>query len=121
MNFSLRIKQLREENELSQAKLAKALQVGVGSVGMWESTSEIPPTKKLIRIADFFDVSLDYLVGRSDDRHETSQNYPSQLSQEEKKLLSDWRGLAPELRQMIKDLILSWQSSASSVIQKKKA
>lgn len=119
MNFSLRVKQLREENELSQAKLAKALQVGVGSVGMWESTGEIPPTKKLMRIADFFDVSLDYLVGRSDARHEVLQNYSSQLSAEEKKLLSDWKGLDPKLRQVIKDLIATWQSSASSVIQKK--
>ena len=68
MTFALRIKELREEKGLSQAKLAQALGIGVGSVGMWESTSEIPPVKKLLRISEFFNVSLDYLVGKSEVR-----------------------------------------------------
>ncbi len=66
MNFSLKLKELREERGFSQAQLAKALNVGVGSVGMWESTDRIPPAKKLVKIAEYFHVSTDYLLGRSD-------------------------------------------------------
>ncbi len=66
MKFSLRVKELRESKGLSQAKLAKALNVGTGSVGMWESTDQIPPIRKLIRIAEYFDVSIDYLIGREE-------------------------------------------------------
>ena len=85
MTFSLRIKALREERGLSQARLASALSVGVGSVGMWESTQEVPPAKKLIRIADFFEVSIDYLIGRSDIKSVAST---SELSEEEEQFLA---------------------------------
>lgn len=66
MNFSIRLKALRENKGLSQAQLAHELNVGVGSVGMWESTQRTPPAKKLQTIANYFDVSVDYLLGREE-------------------------------------------------------
>ena len=85
MNFSLNLKNLREEKGLSQAQLAKQLHVGTGSVGMWESTDRIPPVKKLVKIADFFNVSLDVLLGRNNNF--ILQSTPI-LPQEESNLLS---------------------------------
>lgn len=64
MNFSLRLKELREKKHLSQKQLAIELGVGVGSVGMWESSERIPPAKRLQTIANYFGVSVDYLLGR---------------------------------------------------------
>lgn len=64
MSFSIRLKELREKKGLSQAQLAKDLNVGVGSVGMWESTQRTPPAKRLQLIAEYFDVTVDYLLGR---------------------------------------------------------
>lgn len=64
MNFSIRLKELREQKGLSQAQLAKELNVGIGSVGMWESTLRTPPAKRLQAIANYFGVSVDYLLGR---------------------------------------------------------
>ncbi len=63
MTFSLKLKELRESRNLSQAQLAKDLGVGVGSVGMWESTERIPPSKKLVKIAKYFNCTTDYLLG----------------------------------------------------------
>ena len=102
MSFSFRIKELREERGLSQAKLAKELGVGTGSVGMWESTQEIPPVKKLLLIADYFGVSLDYLVGRSDVRvHSKAQADP---------FLTDYMTLSPERKELLKRLVKSWNA-----------
>lgn len=64
MNFSLRLKELREKKHLSQKQLAIELGVGVGSVGMWESSERVPPAKRLQTIANYFGVSVDYLLGR---------------------------------------------------------
>lgn len=96
MKFRLRIKQLREESGLSQAKLARELGVGVGSVGMWESSDEVPPVKKLQIIANYFDVSLDYLVGKSDVRKPTEGG--ASLTDEEEELLRLFRKLPAEYR-----------------------
>ncbi len=101
MSFSLRIKELREERGLSQAKLARELNVGTGSVGMWESAGEIPPVKKLLVIADYFGVSLDYLVGRSDIR--------APFSADADAFLSEYCALSPAKKELLKTLVQSWK------------
>lgn len=82
MSFSLRLKELREKAGMSQIMLAKSLNVGVGSVGMWESTTRIPPAKKLVMIADFFHVSTDYLLGRTDEPNTVNITYSPDAAQE---------------------------------------
>ena len=89
MSFALKLKEQREKKGLSQSALAKVLGVSIGCVGMWESTDRIPPAKKLITIANFFNVSSDYLLGRSDDAgiYTPYQNHNSR----EEELLSMFR------------------------------
>lgn len=65
--FSQRLKELRTSNSLTMVDIADALHINKTSVFTWESTKTIPSTEKLIELADYFNVSLDYLVGRSDD------------------------------------------------------
>lgn len=74
MNFSLRLKELREKKQISQKQLAIDLGVGVGSVGMWESSDRTPPAKKLKVIADYFGVSIDYLLGIDNEPKPTDEN-----------------------------------------------
>ncbi|NLD88330.1 MAG: helix-turn-helix transcriptional regulator [Clostridiales bacterium] len=63
-----RIKSLREEKGVSQTTLGKAIGVGQSTVAMWENGKNKPEYVYLERIADYFRVSIDYLLGRSD-RH----------------------------------------------------
>lgn len=63
MSFSIILKELREQKNISQAKLAKDIGVSIGCVGMWESTNQIPPAKRLQILSDYFGVSVDYLLG----------------------------------------------------------
>ena len=63
--FRMRVKQLREEKHISQAHLAKAVGVGQSTVGMWESGKSVPSYNTLIKIADYFNVTVDYLTGKA--------------------------------------------------------
>ncbi len=65
--FRIRLKSLREAAGLSQAKLATKLGVSQSTVGGWESGKREPNFNTTIRIADYFGVSVDYLLGRTDD------------------------------------------------------
>lgn len=62
--FSLRLKELRQANNLSQKELAKILNVSTGTVGNWEAGTREPDFAMAIKIADFFNASLDMLLGR---------------------------------------------------------
>lgn len=61
-----RIKLLREINEISQTKLANDLFIGRSTMSEYENGIKQPPIDVLVQIADYFDVSLDYLAGRTD-------------------------------------------------------
>ncbi len=67
--FRLRIKELREEKGLSQKKLADSLGLSAGTVGNWESGIREPNFDTATKVADFFDVTVDYLLGNSDVRN----------------------------------------------------
>ena len=63
MKIGDKLTYLRNNNDLSQAELAKKLNISRSSIGMFESNARIPTTDTLIRYAQFFEVSLDYLLG----------------------------------------------------------
>ena len=67
-NFKERLLMLRTEKGISQAKLGKVLDVSRWSIYNYETGKNYPDYNGLITLADFFNVSLDYLVGRSDVR-----------------------------------------------------
>ncbi len=57
------IKFLRKEKKISQSRLARQLQVTQQAVGKWETGKSTPDTDTLRRIAEFFKVSVDFLLG----------------------------------------------------------
>ncbi len=63
MPLNTNIKQLRMARNLSQVELAKALGVTKQSISNWENNNIQPSIDMLIRIADFFSVSTDILLG----------------------------------------------------------
>ena len=66
------LKMLREEKRLNQAGLAMELNTSQASISAWERGGRIPDIEAAARIADSFDVSVDYLLGRSQMRRELS-------------------------------------------------
>lgn len=66
--FGERLKQLRESQGLSQSELADYLNVSRQSIGGYENDNVDPGINTLVKIADRFNVSLDYLLGRTDEK-----------------------------------------------------
>lgn len=61
--FSERIKTLREQFHLTQAELARELDVTRSSVNAWEMGISLPSVPKLVQLAERFHISTDYLLG----------------------------------------------------------
>lgn len=61
----LTLKRLREEKEMTQAELGKALEISPSAIGMYEQGRRTPDIPTLKKIASYFNVSLDYLLGNS--------------------------------------------------------
>lgn len=57
---------LLECNHISKTQFIKELHLGKNAISKWESRDTLPNGNTLVAIADYFDVSLDYLVGRSE-------------------------------------------------------
>ncbi len=68
MNFEYgkKLKELREKENISQKALADAIDIERSSYNQFEQQYDIIPIKRLNQIANFFDVSIDYLLGFSD-------------------------------------------------------
>lgn len=62
-SFKLRIKKLRNDNNLSMDALAEKLETKKSTISMWENNGIIPREEMLIKISKFFNVSIDYLLG----------------------------------------------------------
>lgn len=65
-NFSERLKELRGQRRLYQRELAELLGISVRGYQCYETGEHEPGVKKLIALADYYNVSIDYLVGRTD-------------------------------------------------------
>ena len=86
MGFPERLKQLRKEKGLSQIMLAKELGVSGGTVAMWETGKRKPQFEMFDKLCTFFDRSMDYILGASDDDRSFT------LINEEVQQLGDWQG-----------------------------
>ena len=65
MEFKECLRLLRKSNDLGQDKLAEALNISAKTISHWETGYTEPSISQLIQLADFFDVTLDELMGRS--------------------------------------------------------
>src|SRR5690606_9397473 len=64
--FASRFRSIRKQHGLTQRELAKKLNISQSTIGLYETGDRNPDPRTIISIADFFDVSIDYLLGRTD-------------------------------------------------------
>ena len=81
---------LRTENSLTQEQMAKIFKVGISTISMWEKGERIPRPKLLQELCDYFNVDMDYLMGRSDikNRYQAGLKYEWEDKKEEKNIFS---------------------------------
>ncbi len=66
-NLAVQFKKIRTEKGLTQKQVADGINIAEQAYQRYEYGRTVPSALILIALADYFDVSLDYLVGRSDD------------------------------------------------------
>ena len=64
----IRIRNLREDMDMTKTDMAKNLFISQRTYSYYESGGHDIPTEVLVRLADFYDVSVDYLLNRTDKR-----------------------------------------------------
>ena len=62
----MRLKEIRKNRKISQLKMAMDLHTNQNTISRYETGEREPGVKELIKIADYFNVSVDYLLGRTD-------------------------------------------------------
>ena len=103
MTFSETSKALRKEKGLSQVQLAEALKVSKACISMIEIGKNEPTANTLLKYADFFQCTTDYLLGREDDFGNVvvQTEKPAPLPQDEQELLNIYQALSPAHRAQI--------------------
>ncbi len=96
-----RLKQLRKENGLSQQRLSMETGIAQVTVSEYESGRNFPSVKTLLRLAEFFGVSTDYLLGLTDIRG----TLRSGVSDDEAELLNNYRSLPPSERLLVRSYL----------------
>lgn len=104
--FGERLKLLRKSRGITQEQLAEIIGVERSSIGKYEGKSKtIPSDDVKAKIADYFNVSTDYLLGRSDVA-EPAKNQPIADGDElDRELIDLMRDLSPEDFQRVKDFV----------------
>ena len=106
MQFGLVLKTLRTRNKMTQKQLADILGVSESRIGMYERCQREPDFEMLEAIADYFNVDMDFLTGRTDVERQFTFSPASAapaLSSDEEQLVTDYRSLNAEGREKVSE------------------
>lgn len=98
----VRLRELRESYRLSQQRLAEQVGLTQQKVHAYETGVNEPDIYTLKLLADYFDTSVDYLVGHTDIRRKLETTAPYELSEEEAEFIARFRNLPPHLRNSLR-------------------
>lgn len=90
MGFYQRLRDLKEDSDMTQKQVADIIGVSINHYGKYERGETDIPFEKAITLADFYNVSLDYLAGRTNHKHGKSN---PDLTAEELRLIEQYRQL----------------------------
>ena len=102
--FSARFGFLRQDNGVNMVDVAKALNISKQSVHQWAAGKNVPSADTLVALADYFNVSVDYLIGRSDIPERAGVESLG-ITQPEFAMIEKARSLAPEKLQLVESLL----------------
>lgn len=131
----MQLKELREQRGISQTELANFLGVVRSTVCQYEKGNRMPDSNILCKLADYFNVSVDYLLGRADEQSFTpntrnSHNYDeilsrttplNQLSSDEHELIEKYRKLSPAYKMKLNtyaEIFLEQEGDSLSVFHR---
>ena len=113
MEFSERLKELRKQAHLTQVELAKRLGIGQSSYADWERGKKNPTQENLIKLAQILNVSVDYLVGNSDE-----ENTNKELEDIELLFRMNSKGLTDEEKEIFKKELIEFMEERKKLFEK---
>lgn len=102
------LKKLRIEKRISQQQLADVIGTSQQSINKYENQTTEPDIYTLTLLADFFETSIDYLVGRTDVRHAVEEVWRCDLNADELELVEKYRQLSRNKRETVQSVIKSF-------------
>lgn len=105
------LKLLREEKGWSQQKVADMLNLTQQTVFKYEQKSNEPDIATLIRLADIFEVSVDFLIGNTEIREKNTNREQPTLSKSETEYIRQLRALPNNVRKSVDNLLKDFNSS----------
>lgn len=102
------LKILRKQHNLSQQKLADILHISQQSVYKYENDLTSPDLDTLVQMADYFNTSVDYIIGHTEISHKIEPVTESMLNQDEEALLQNYRQLPSNKKEVINTVINSY-------------
>lgn len=103
--FSTRLTQLRNERGLTRKEIAEKLNIDQTTYGKYELSKRQPDYQMLEKLASFFGVSIDYLLGRSHERNPDISYLNETLPSETRSLIEEVLELNEEQKEIIRKLI----------------
>ncbi len=97
--FQYILRNLRTSNSLTQDELSKSLKISRSTIGMYEKGAREPDFETLESIADFFNVDIDYLLGRTDKTTFIPQSTSTSFKEAEGNLILTYRKLNDKNKQ----------------------
>lgn len=94
----LRLLELRKKKGMTQADIAKLLRITPQAYSLYETSKNNINNETLCMLADFFEVSTDYLLGRQ-------ESIPSFLSEDERSLIDQYRALDERAKENVKNTL----------------
>ena len=99
------LKKLRAERKISQKQLADVISVSQQSINKYENHNIEPDIATLIQMAEYFDTSVDYLIGHSPVRRKVEVVSSYDLNRDEAELIDSYRKLSAKQRESIRLVI----------------
>lgn len=99
------LKTLRHQHNLSQQKLADILHISQQSVYKYENNITSPDLETLIKMADFFDTSVDYIIGNTEVSHKIESLTDTMLNDDELSFINKYRQLTASQKELLQRLV----------------
>ena len=126
--FGARLRELREEKGVSMIELARAIGVSDAAVCKWENGLAEPKLSYVLRLAEYFDCTVDYISG-NDGEYSTAAkpvkiavtdgktgkrikppHLAAVLTPDENQIIGTYSALTPDMQKLFKETLRTWQS-----------
>lgn len=113
-----RLKDLKEDKDLKQREVAEIIGVAENHYGKYERGEVDITFGRVIKLAEYYDVSLDYIAGRTNDKGGLHCNY---IEPEEKELLRCWKQLNSKQKRSVMEILDNYIEKEPRKEEKKSA